>query len=500
MTHSANGLLDSIEIVDTKVRQAAVKGARERGVRLPTFAQLAGHDAMPGSVLDRLRNVDPDVPDSDNLWRVNWYNEDDRRSFTATPRYVVVPKALTGVEAPIVALLGANFPMIGAHKVLPAYACLVTKLVSGRFNPDRHRAVWPSTGNYCRGGVAISRILGCAGIAVLPEGMSKERFQWLEKWVADPSHIIRTHGTESNVKEIYDKCHELAQAEENVILNQFSAFPNYLAHYLCTGTACDKVFKDLERSNKGARLAALVSATGSAGTIAAGDHLKAKHGTRIAAVEALECPTLLEGGYGEHNIQGIGDKHVPLIHNVLNMDYVIGVSDRSTDRLNLLFRGGDNRDWLMKNTKMTKEDVKCFDFLGISSLANIVAAIKLAKYMNYGPNDVVMTIATDGAQLYESEANSMRVKEFPQGLSNRDREEILLQCVHEPIGLTVVETNARDRRRMFNQGYYTWVEQQGTSIEDFDARRDQDFWKSAADTAFAWDEMITQFNGEVGLN
>ena len=96
------------------------------------------------------------------------------------------------------------------------------RLVSGRFDPTRQRAVWPSTGNYCRGGVAISKIIGCRGVAVLPAGMSAERFEWLERWVAEPGDIVRTPGTESNVKEIYDACAELARDPANEIVNQFS--------------------------------------------------------------------------------------------------------------------------------------------------------------------------------------------------------------------------------------------------------------------------------------
>lgn len=389
--------------------------------------------------------------------------------------------------------------MIGAHKVLPAYAGLVTKLVSGRFDPRMNRAVWPSTGNYCRGGVAISRMLGCDGIAVLPEGMSQERYDWLAQWVADPSQVVRTYGTESNVKEIYDKCHELARQDDNVILNQFSAFPNYMAHYQCTGSAFEKVFEAMQ-SNARMRLAAFVSATGSAGTIAAGDRLKDIYGTRIAAVEALECPTMLESGYGEHNIQGIGDKHVPLIHNVMNLDFVVGVSDWSTDRLNILFRGNENRSWLARELGVDPSILAVFDYVGISGFANIVAAIKLAKYMNYGPEDVIMTVATDGAQLYESEAKWALARDYPRGFSDLDRRSVLDECLHEQVGETLIETTARDRRRLFNLGYYTWVEQQGVSVEDFDARRDQSFWKHAASLASDWDELIDDFNYEASLN
>src|SRR5213078_240286 len=154
-----------------------------------------------------------------------------------------------GVKAPIVVLLGCRFPMIGAHKVLPAYSVLASQLVTGRFDPVTQKAIWPSTGNYCRGGIAISRILGCRGVAVLPAGMSRERFEWLQEWVSDPTDIIRTPGTESNVKEIYDKCAELARDEDNVILNQFSEFANYLIHYYCTGAAFDRVFLHLKAGN-----------------------------------------------------------------------------------------------------------------------------------------------------------------------------------------------------------------------------------------------------------
>ncbi len=499
MSRPGDALHDTVEIVDSRVRRAAVKRARERGFRLPTFAQLSGEAPIADSVLRNLTSVDPDTSESANLWRVNWFNAEDRKSRTSIPSHFILPPSLTGIGTPIVVLLGAHFPMIGAHKVLPAYAGLVTKLVSGRFDPERNRAIWPSTGNYCRGGVAISRMLGCDGVAVLPEGMSQERYDWLAQWVADPSHVVRTYGTESNVKEIYDKCHELAAQDNNVILNQFSAFPNYMAHYACTGSAFAKVFESLQSSPR-LRLAAFVSATGSAGTIAAGDHLKDRYGTRIAAVEALECPTLLESGYGEHNIQGIGDKHIPLIHNVMNLDFVVGVSDRSTDRLNIVFRGHENRTWMAKNFGVEPSVLALFDYVGISGFANIVAAIKLAKYMNYGADDVVMTVATDGAQLYESEARRTSARDFPNGVSDFDRHSILNECLHEPIGETLVETTARDRRRLFNLGYYTWVEQQGVTVEDFDARREQSFWKHAASLSSKWDELIEDFNADASLN
>ena len=308
------GLYD--EVVDEEALARTAERFRERNIVLPTFAQLSDPTTLPETVSDLLKDVGPDDADARNLWRVHWYNSDNRRDRVDVPGYIEIPSQLSGVEARIVLALGHRFPMITAHKVLAAYSCLAPKLVAGAFDPTRHRAIWPSTGNYARGGVAISKIMGCRGVAVLPEGMSKERFDWLENWIADPSDVIRTHGTESNVKEIYDACKELAEDETNVVLNQFSEFSNHLGHYRVTGPALEHVFAD----TGGANLVAYVSASGSAGTLGAGDYLKERHGCRIVPVEALECPTMLYNGYGEHNIQGIGDKHIPLIHNVTNSD------------------------------------------------------------------------------------------------------------------------------------------------------------------------------------
>ena len=267
------------------------------------------------------------------------------------------------MKARIVVALGCLFPMIRAHKVLAAYACLAPRLVSGRFDPTSQRAVWPSTGNYCRGGVAISKILGCRGVAVLPDGMSRERFDWLSQWVSAPDDIVRTPGTESNVKEIYDACAALARDPANDIVNQFSEFGNYLGHWRCTGPALETVFSSLRRTQD-LTLAGFVSASGSAGTLAAGDYLKAKHGTKIAVVEAVECPTLLMNGYGEHNIQGIGDKHVPLIHNVMNTDLVIGVSDQATDGLNAVFNTDVGRDYLARRLGVAPTRLAALDRFG----------------------------------------------------------------------------------------------------------------------------------------
>src|SRR5262245_55057400 len=312
------------QVEDAESRRRAVACARERKVRLPTFEEMADPSRVPEMVPQSLAAIDPDSAHAQNLYRVNWFNAADRRGQGRLPVHIELPEALTGVKARIVVALGALFPMIRAHKVLAAYACLAPRLVSGRFDPVRQRAVWPSTGNYCRGGVAISNILGCRGVAVLPEGMSRERFDWLGDWVSAPEDILRTPGTESNVKEIYDTCAELARDPANEILNQFGEFGNYLGHWRCTAPALESIFLALRKTSRDLRLTGFVSASGSAGTLAAGDYLKEKYGARIAVVEAVECPTLLMNGYGEHNIQGIGDKHDTLIHNVQNTERDIG--------------------------------------------------------------------------------------------------------------------------------------------------------------------------------
>ena len=275
-------------VVDTAVYENTVARFKEAGVLLPTIGQLKDPSTIPAGIKAKLKDVNPDSPHPLNLFRVHWFNDGARTGLVDVPEHIELPTALTGVKARIVLALGNRFPMINAHKVLAAYGCLVPRLVTGQFDPTRHRAVWPSTGNYCRGGVAISRILGCHGTAVLPENMSKERFDWLDKWVSDPSDIVRTPGSESNVKEIYDTCAELDRDPSNIIFNQFCEFGNYLVHRNCTGAALEKLYRSLTEGRSGAKLAAYVSASGSGGTLAAGDHLKGKFGARIVAVAAKE--------------------------------------------------------------------------------------------------------------------------------------------------------------------------------------------------------------------
>ena len=484
-------------IVDHDAYRRNVAHLRGLGLELPQIADLADPTSRLAARAREIAGVDPDSADARNLFRVHWHNGPDRRSMVDIPEHLVLPESLTGVKARVIVALGDKFPMINAHKVLAAYGCLIPRLLSGAFDVTRHRAVWPSTGNYCRGGVAIAKLLGCRSVAVLPEGMSRERFTWLEDWVVDSGDIHRTPGTESNVKEIYDACHILAKDEQNLILNQFSEYGNYIVHRAVTGPALERIFRaHNEDCSKIAR--AFVCASGSAGTLAAGDYLKGSLGTHTCVVEALECPTLLYNGYGEHNIQGIGDKHVPLIHNVMGTDFVIGVSDQGSDALNLVFNSVVGRSYLARYRHVGQQCMAELDSLGLSSIANILGAIKYAKYMGLGSNDVVLTVATDGAAMYRSELEIALASHFAGKFSEVEAAEAFGQHILGAGMDHVSELTRFERERIFNLGYYTWVEQQGTSLEDFDRRREQGFWDGLMELVPAWDAMIGNLNVAIG--
>jgi cysteine synthase len=482
------------DVIDHQTYRRTVEWFRSAGVLLPTFAHLAAPDTIPPAIRQQLTTVKADEADPRNLFRVHWYNDRDRVGQPGVPVHVVLPAELTGVEARIVVALGEEFPMIRAHKVLAAYGCLVPRIVTGTFDPARDRAVWPSTGNYCRGGVAISRVMGCRGVAVLPEGMSRERFAWLEDWVTDPEDIIRTPGTESNVKEIYDKCAELSQDPANVIFNQFAEFGNHLVHYACTGPALARVFESLRAADPALRLRAFVSASGSAGTLAAGDHLKEAYAAAIVAAEALECPTMLYNGFGDHNIQGIGDKHVPLIHNVMNTDIVTAVSDEATDHLGLLFSAQAGLDYLRARRRVPEPALAALSSFGLSSICNILAAVKTARYLGLGSQDVVMTVATDGADMYGSEREQVLARDYPGGFEEAHAAEAFGRWMLAAGTDHLLETSLHDRQRIFDLGYYTWVEQQGVGLADFTARRSQAYWVDLRDRLASWDALIEEFN------
>jgi cysteine synthase len=360
-----------------------------------------------------------------------------------------------------------------------------------------NKALWPSTGNYCRGGISVSKIMGCRGVAILPEQMSKERFDWLEKWATEPADIIKTYGCESNVKEIYDKCQELERDPNNVIFNQFCEWGNVHCHYNVTGQALGHVFKHVQETHKDLSLFGFTSATGSAGTISAGDRLKDDFGARIACVESQECPTLLYNGFGDHNIQGIGDKHLPFIHNVMNMDYAIGVSDAATDSLSYMFCNPVGQKYLKERRGVPEDVLKALPSFGYSAIANTLAAIKMAKYHDLGPNQAIITVATDGAALYKSDEPMILEKRFGGKFDEVSAAEAYSQYMRG-VGIEhFQELTHRDRQRIFNLGYYTWVEQQGKELKEFTERADQSFWNKMRPEMKRWDKMIDQFNADI---
>jgi len=471
--------------------------ARERNIVLPTFAQQQDPGKAPPGIAARLRDVGLWDLDPANLFRITWKNEAvEHGGGFGQGNWIEFPPALTGVDATIVGILGKWFPT-GAHKVGAAYGCLVPRLVTGNFDAGRQKAVWPSTGNYCRGGAYDCALLACPAVAILPEGMSRERFEWLREIGTD--EIIATPGTESNVKEIYDKCKELRRerGDSIVVFNQFEEFGNAIWHYHVTGSFVGEVFDS--HYGRDHRLAAWVSATGSAGTLAAGDFLKSRFpGARIVAAEALQCPTLLRFGFGEHRIEGIGDKHVPWIHNTRNTDMVVAVDDEQTLQLMRLFNEPEGRACLAREG-VDGQTVERLGEMGISSLCNLVACIKTARHYGMSGRDVIFTPLTDSMDLYASRLQEMAASHGPYDAHLADQ-----HYARYLQGVTtdhLRELSHADRQALHNFKYFTWVEQQGRSADELRELWDPDFWEQvfSREVVDEWDRLIDAFNEATGL-
>lgn len=475
-------------------RERAVKRVRERNIIIPTFAQMKNPDLIPPRIKEELRGIGLWDLHPRNLFRITWKNEPVPSSgLFGGVNYIEFPSSLTGVPARIIALVGKWFPT-GAHKVGAAFGCLVPRLVTGQFDPTTQKAVWPSTGNYCRGGAYDSALLACQSIAILPEGMSKERFEWLSRIAGE---VIATPGTESNVKEIFDKCWELRRSGEDLmIFNQFEEFGNYLWHYEVTGHAMEEVL-DKELGPKDTYRGVALT-TGSAGTIACGDYMKQKFPTSIiVASEALQCPTLLENGFGAHRIEGIGDKHVPWIHNVKNTDMVTAIDDNSVVNVMRLFNEPAGREYLVKKG-VPQDLVQKLDLLGFSGIANLLSVIKAVKYYEMGENDVMLTVLTDSMELYDSRIAEYR-QEFGEFTAAHAAEAFARDLQGETTD-DLLELSYRDRRRVHNLKYYTWVEQQGKTYEEImDQWYAPNYWTELQGEVDAIDALITEFNERVGL-
>jgi len=484
---------EQVKVYDENKLANAVKRCKERNIIVPTIAQMKDPRKVPEKILKRLPAHGLWDLESLNLFRITWKN-DMATGLFGDVNFLELPSELTGVPARIVGLVGKYFPT-GAHKVGATFGCLAPRLTTGQFDPVTQKAVWPSTGNYCRGGAYDAYLLACDSVAILPQEMSRERFEWLEKIGAE---VFATPGCESNVKEIFDKCWELKNERGDgiVIFNQFEEFGNAMWHYEVTGSAIEEVYEAVKdrRSN----LFAFCSATGSAGTIAAGEYLKKLYPTmKIAASEALQCPTLLCNGYGGHRIEGIGDKHVPFIHNVRNTDFVVAVDDEDCMHTIRLFNEPAGRAYL-KEQGIAADLVEKLDLLGISCVANVLTAIKIAKYNECTKDDVIFTVFTDSMELYGS-----RLQELSESFGAYSSTQAAVDWhVHvKHVGTdNMLECGYAERKRIHNLKYFTWIEQQARDLDELNAQwYDRDYWDERLCIADKYDEMIDRFNDRVGL-
>lgn len=475
------------------VLEKTIERCRQRRILIPTFAQQRDPSRVPGQVKNLLPSIGLWDADPLNLFRITWKNDISNGLYNGV-NFIELPPALTGVPARIIGLIGKFFPT-GAHKVGAAFGCLIPRLVTGEFDPTTQRAVWPSTGNYCRGGAFDCALLACDAIAILPEGMSPERFQWLEE--IGTKEVIATPGTESNVKEIYDKCWELRKerGDQIVIFNQFDEFGNSIWHYAVTGPAIEEVFDQVKTPRS--RMAGYISATGSAGTIGAGDYLRTQFPlVKVAASEALQCPTLYLNGYGAHRIEGIGDKHIPWIHNIRNTDVVIAIDDEYPMRLLRLFNE-ETGHRLLERQGVPASLVEKLPLLGISSISNLLSAIRLAKYYELDGEDVVFTVFTDSADMYRSRIGELTEE---RGIY---RESDAMVDFHQFLqGIRtdwIKELNYWERKSLHNLKYFTWVEQQGKTSQELNALWSPAFWQETFAQAQKWDGWIEQFNQRSGV-
>lgn len=476
--------------------EKVIERAKEKNIIIPTFSQMRNPELIPDKIKAKLKDVGLWDINSLNLFRITWKNEPvSKGGLYGNVNYFELPSELTGVKARVVALVGKWFPT-GAHKVGATFGCLVPRLVTGQFDPTSQKAVWPSTGNYCRGGAYNANLLACESIAILPEGMSKERFEWLKKVAGE---VIGTPGSESNVKEIFDKCKELKEkyGDEIVIFNQFEEMGNRLWHHEVTGHAMEEALNEIMGSKD--RLAGSVFTSGSSGTLGAGEYLKEVFpNSKLGVGEALQCPTLLNNGFGAHRIEGIGDKHVPWIHNVKNTDMVIAIDDEDTMSLVRLFNEPAGKKFL-KAQGIDEKVVENLNLLGISSIANTLSAIKFAKYYELTEHDIVMTVFTDSMELYGS-----RLEEMREEFGEYDEHQAAIDYYQHLIGIktdNMQELNYYDRKRIHNLKYYTWIEQQNKDLNELNAQwyEADEYWGGMRETANKIDELINEFNKKTGL-
>ena len=456
----------------------------------PTFEEMLHPWKIDPEVRAEAKRMMEDDPlDPINLYNISWRDYDNQIY------YYVLPPELTNVEAPIVVLYSKDFPT-GSHKVGATYSVLIEKELYGEVDPSVHSLIWPSTGNYGIGGAWVGCRMNFDSIVILPEEMSVERFELVRGYGA---RLILTPGCESNVKEIYDKSKELrAEAPERVrILNQFEVMGNYRFHYHVTGNTIIEMAETLQQQGIGnGKVAAYVSAMGSGGTIAAGDRLKQQWPDhKIVGLEPIQCPTLYWNGYGGHDIQGIGDKHVTWIHNVMNMDSIMCIDDiESKKGLQLLT---EETGWrtMIDRYGVPEESVRLMaETFGISGVCNVQGAIKTARYYGFGKDDVIVTILTDAIDRYGSVMQQMSETYGP--MDEVEAAVRLMSVFHGQKLDWIEEATRRTRNQWHNLKYYTWIEQQGKTIEELNAQRYQDYWEAQQARVADIDQRIHEARGD----
>jgi len=422
-------------------------------------------ELLPPAIRGRALAASVNELDPYNLFNITWRGPDQR------VRHIVLPKALTGVDANVVVLVGRHFPS-GSHKVGPAYATLMEGELSGEIMPGVNTVIGPSTGNFGIGVAYISRLMGYPAVVIMPDGMSPERYQRIRQY---GGKLDLTPGSESDVILVLERTEEYKKGARNKVLAQFELLPNYRFHRYVTGRSA----LEAAAEHGNGRVAAFVSAPGSAGTIAAGDEIKQRFpDSLICALEPKECSTLFNNGRGVHRIEGIGDKMVTLIHNVLTTDYVGLVHDQDCILgLELLERQGR----LVERTLHLPEGqlAPLAGIFGISGICNVLGAIRFARHLNLGPEDNVVTVATDGFDRYPSVLAEL------EGRSGAPAESVLqgwFETVfrgYDPHAILDVRP-PRQKQRLFGYKQQVWSEF-GYSQSYLDGMQSQSFWDAEFD-------------------
>lgn len=440
----------------------------------PTYEEMLHPEKIDPSVRARaLKAKETDELDPINLFNINWKDADNR------VRKIVLPKALTGIEANVVVLLGKYFPS-GSHKVGPAYSTLIEGCLEGTILPGVHTILGPSTGNFGIGVSYICNLMKYDAIVIMPDNMSKERYDRIRRYGAK---LDLTPGTESDVILTLQRTYELKKDPKNRALAQFELFPNYRFHRHVTGGSAIEAVKGIGNG----RIACFTSAPGSAGTIAAGDAIKeAFPEAKIVALEPYECSTLTDGGIGQHRIEGIGDKMCTLIHNVLTTDFLCMIRDEDCVRGLKILQDGAK---VLREAGVLAETARSLkDLFGVSGVCNVLGAVEMAKYLRLGPGDNVVTVATDGFDRYESvlqdlERRSLETEEF---VLRRWFKEIFRKSGEE--GITDVRT-PEAKERLFAQKEKDWLPF-GYRKDYLDSMKDMRFWNAEYGEIRKFDERL----------